>query len=182
YQKDEVITFANASGYSLQLDQISAANKKAEYIVFCGVHFMAETADILTEDYQKVILPDMRAGCSMADMANITQTERGWTVMQEAFGDTILPLTYVNSTATIKGCVGYRGGATVTSSTAEHMLERAHTQIERILFLPDQHRGRNTGYDLGIPLDEMAVWSLIAEKCEFNGDDFDKVKVILWKG
>ncbi|HIS28081.1 MAG TPA: quinolinate synthase NadA [Candidatus Avamphibacillus intestinigallinarum] len=182
YQKDEVIQFADASGDSLQLAQISAANKKAEYIVFCGVHFMAETADILTEDYQKVILPDMRAGCSMADMANITQTERGWTVMQEAFGDTILPLTYVNSTAAIKSFVGKHGGATVTSSNAKKMLEWAFTQKERILFLPDQHLGRNTAYDLGIPLDEMAVWNPIAEKFEFDGDDFDKVKVILWKG
>src|SRR5699024_2177837 len=155
YQKDEVIQFADASGDSLQLAQISAANKKAEYVVFCGVHFMAETADILTEDDQKVILPDMRAGCSMADMANITQTERGWGIMQDAFGDTILPLTYVNSTAAIKSFVGKHGGATVTSSNAKKMLEWAFTQKERILFLPDQHLGRNTAYDLGIPLDEM---------------------------
>lgn len=182
YQRDEVIQFADAAGDSLQLAQISAGNKKAQYIIFCGVHFMAETADILTEDHQTVILPDMRAGCSMADMANITQTERGWKVMQAEFGDTILPLTYVNSTAAIKAFVGQKGGATVTSSNAKKMLEWAFTQKERILFLPDQHLGRNTAYDLGIPLDEMCVWDPIGERFEYDGDDLSKVKVILWKG
>jgi len=182
YQKDEVIQFADATGDSLQLAQISAANKQAAFIIFCGVHFMAETADILTEDYQKVILPDMRAGCSMADMANLTQTERGWNVMQETFGDTILPLTYVNSTAAIKAFVGRYGGATVTSSNARKMLQWAFTEKARILFLPDQHLGRNTAYDLGIPLDQMAVWNPIAEQFEYDGDDLQAVKVILWKG
>lgn len=182
YQRDEVIQFADASGDSLQLAQISAANKRAEYIIFCGVHFMAETADILTEDHQHVILPDMRAGCSMADMANISQTERAWTIMQAQFGDSILPLTYVNSTAAIKAFVGRHGGATVTSSNARKMLEWAYTQKERILFLPDQHLGRNTAYDLGIPLDQMAVWNPAAEQFEYEGENLDEVKVILWKG
>lgn len=182
YQKDEVIKFADASGDSLQLAQISAANKEAEFIIFCGVHFMAETADILTEDKQKVILPDLRAGCSMADMANITQTERGWIEMQKQFGDTIIPLTYVNSTASIKAFVGENGGATVTSSNAMRMLKWAFTQKERILFLPDQHLGRNTAFELGIPLDEMAIWNPILEKFEYDGNDLSKVKVILWKG
>lgn len=181
YQKDEVVQFADAAGDSLQLAQVSAANKAAEYIVFCGVHFMAETADILTNDAQKVILPDMRAGCSMADMADIDQTERSWKVLQETFGDTVLPLTYVNSTAAIKAFVGKNGGATVTSSNAKQMVSWAFTQKERILFLPDQHLGRNTAYDLGVPLDQMAVWNPITDRFEYDGDLQD-IKVILWKG
>lgn len=181
YQKDEVIQFADVSGDSLQLAQLSAKNTSVEYIVFCGVHFMAETADILTNDDQVVILPDMRAGCSMADMADIDQTERAWKVLQATFGDTILPLTYVNSTAAIKAFCGKYGGATVTSSNALNMIEWAFTQKERLLFLPDQHLGRNTAYDLGVPLDQMAVWDPINERFEYEGD-LQNVKVILWKG
>ncbi|MBU8905487.1 quinolinate synthase NadA [Desertibacillus haloalkaliphilus] len=181
YQKDEVIAFADDTGDSLQLAQQSASNKKADYIVFCGVHFMAETADILTSEEQTVILPDMRAGCSMADMADIHQTEAAWDVFQDVFGDTVLPLTYVNSTAAIKAFCGRNGGATVTSSNAKKMVEWAFTQKERILFLPDQHLGRNTAYDLGITLDEMAVWDPVTEAFEYDGD-INNVKVILWKG
>lgn len=181
YQKDEVIQFADTTGDSLQLAQQSAANTRAEYIVFCGVHFMAETADILTGDHQKVILPDMRAGCSMADMADIHQTERAWKKLQDLFGDSILPLTYVNSTAAIKAFCGKNGGATVTSSNAMSMVEWAFTQKERILFLPDQHLGRNTAFDLGVDLSEMAVWNPITDELEYEGD-VSKVKVILWKG
>lgn len=181
YQKDEVIQFADATGDSLQLAQVAAKQKDAEFIVFCGVHFMAETADILAEAHQKVILPDMRAGCSMADMANINQTDRAWEKLQQIFGDTMLPLTYVNSTAEIKAFVGRNGGATVTSSNAKKMVEWAFTQKERLFFLPDQHLGRNTAHDIGIPLEQMAVWDPIAEKLEFEGNILD-VKVILWKG
>lgn len=181
YQKDEVIQFADSRGDSLVLAQVCAEHPEADYFVFCGVHFMAETADMLTNPNQKVILPDLRAGCSMADMANIEQTEIGWTKMQDIWGDSILPLTYVNSTAAIKSFVGENGGATVTSSNAKKMLEWAFTQKERILFLPDQHLGRNTAFDLGIQLDEMAVYDPINQKFEFEGD-FEKVKVILWKG
>lgn len=181
YQKDEVIKFADATGDSLKLAQISAENKEAEFIAFCGVHFMAETADMLTKEDQLVFLPDMRAGCSMADMADMNQTERCWHVLQETFGDTVLPLTYVNSTAAIKAFVGKNGGATVTSSNARQMLEWAFTQKERILFLPDQHLGRNTAYDMGIPLDQMAVWNPITNSFEYEGD-LENVKVILWKG
>jgi quinolinate synthase len=182
YQKDEVIEFADARGDSLKLAQICAEQSEAEFIVFCGVHFMAETADMLTRADQKVILPDMRAGCSMADMADIDQTERAWEVLQKEFGDTILPLTYVNSTAAIKGFVGKYGGASVTSSNVKKMLEWAFTQKERILFLPDQHLGRNTAFDLGIALDEMAVWDPIGHRFEYDGEDLSRVKVILWKG
>lgn len=181
YQKDEVIQFSDARGDSLKLAQICSQMPEADFIVFCGVHFMAETADMLTKADQKVILPDLRAGCSMADMADIDQTETGWGKMQEIWGDTILPLTYVNSTAAIKGFVGKHGGATVTSSNAKKMLEWAFTQKERILFLPDQHLGRNTAFDLGIPLNQMAVYAPLEGKFEYEGD-LDDVKVILWKG
>ncbi|MGG1677558.1 quinolinate synthase NadA [Neobacillus sp. NRS-1170] len=181
YQKDEVIQFADATGDSLKLAQLSAENTEAEFIVFCGVHFMAETADILTTEDQKVILPDMRAGCSMADMADLGQTERAWEKLQAMFGDTILPLTYVNSTAAIKSFVGANGGATVTSSNAETMVKWAFEQKERILFLPDQHLGRNTAADLGIALGEMAIWNPINDTLEYDGD-VSQVKVILWKG
>ncbi|WP_053364209.1 quinolinate synthase NadA [Bacillus sp. FJAT-27251] len=181
YQKDEVIQFADATGDSLKLAQLSAENREAEHIVFCGVHFMAETADILTMKNQKVYLPDMRAGCSMADMADIYQTERAWAKLTELFGESILPLTYVNSTAAIKSFVGEHGGATVTSSNAEKMVRWAFEQKERLLFLPDQHLGRNTAYNIGIPLEAMAVWNPIANELEYSGP-LEKVKVILWKG
>lgn len=180
YQKDEVIHYADVTGDSLQLSQI-AGRQTAEYILFCGVHFMAETADILTEPHQAVILPDMRAGCSMADMANIDQTERAWEELQALFGDTIVPLTYVNSTAAIKAFVGRNGGATVTSSNAEEMVEWALSQKQRMLFLPDQHLGRNTAVKLGIPLEHMAVWDPIKQKLELDCAVED-VQVILWKG
>ncbi|CAG9619479.1 quinolinate synthase NadA [Sutcliffiella rhizosphaerae] len=180
YQKDEVVEFADSTGDSLQLAQ-AAAYTTATYIVFCGVHFMAETADILTKKDQVVILPDMRAGCSMADMADIYQTERAWVKLLNLFGDTMLPLTYVNSTAAIKAFCGERGGATVTSSNAHKMVEWAFTKKERVLFLPDQHLGRNTAYDLGVPLEEMGVWNPITDTLEYEGE-LDNVKVILWKG
>ncbi len=181
YQKDEVIRFADATGDSLGLALLAANNKEAEFIVFCGVHFMAETADILTGTDQTVILPDMRAGCSMADMAELGQLERAWRHLQEIFGDTLLPLTYVNSTAEIKAFCGREGGATVTSSNALKMMEWAFSERERILFLPDQHLGRNTAYRLGISLSQMAVWDPVEERLECEGD-LQKVKVILWKG
>ncbi|GAB6256391.1 quinolinate synthase NadA [Peribacillus sp. N1] len=181
YQREEVIQFSDSTGDSLQLAQLSAQNREADYIVFCGVHFMAETADILTEEGQTVILPDMRAGCSMADMADIEQTERAWTKLQDLFGDTILPLTYVNSTAAIKAFVGKNGGATVTSSNAQGMVSWALSQKERILFLPDQHLGRNTAFDLGISLNEMAVWDPHKDELIYEGE-LEDLKVLLWKG
>jgi quinolinate synthase len=181
YQKDEIIQFADITGDSLQLAQLSAENQDAEYIVFCGVHFMAETADILTKKNQKVILPDMRAGCSMADMADIFQTERAWEELTNIFGETIIPLTYVNSTAAIKAFVGRNGGATVTSSNASNMVEWAFQQKERILFLPDQHLGRNTAVSLGVGLDEMAVWNPHKNVLEYEGE-VNRIKIILWKG
>ncbi len=181
YQRDEVIEFADVTGDSLQLAQLSQANREAEFIVFCGVHFMAETADMLTSKEQHVILPDLKAGCSMADMADIAQTEYAWNELREQFGDTILPLTYVNSTAAIKAFCGRNGGATVTSSNAKAMVEWALSQKERLMFLPDQHLGRNTAYDLGIELDQMAVWDPIKRELLYEGT-LQNIKVILWKG
>src|SRR5690606_1881108 len=149
--------------------------------LFRSVHFMAETADILTTENQKVFLPDMRAGCSMADMADIYQTERAWSKLVEIFGETIIPLTYVNSTAAIKSFVGQHGGATVTSSNSENMVQWAVGQKERLIFLTDQHLGRNTAYNLGVGLDEMAVWNPIKDELEYEGP-VENIKVILWKG
>lgn len=181
YQRDEVFQFSDVAGDSLQLSQIAAQNTKAEYLVFCGVHFMAETADILSSDEQKVILPDLAAGCSMADMADIHQVDRAWTKLQHLFGDTILPMTYVNSTAAIKAFCGENEGVTVTSSNAKKILTWAFKQKERVLFLPDQHLGRNTAYDLGIPINEMAIWDPETEELDFEGNAH-QIKVILWKG
>ena len=181
YQKDEVIQFADATGDSLQLARLAEQMSEAEFIVFCGVHFMAETADMLTRDDQLVILPDMRAGCSMADMADIDQTEVAWEELTDLLGDSIIPITYVNSTAAIKAFVGKHGGATVTSSNAHDIVRWALEAGERILFLPDQHLGRNTAYDLGVPLEAMAVWDPLRERLVYEGD-IEDVRVILWKG
>lgn len=181
YQKDEVVQFADATGDSLQLARLAEQMSEAEFIVFCGVHFMAETADMLTRNDQLVILPDMRAGCSMADMADIDQTEIAWEELTDTFGDSIIPITYVNSTAAIKAFVGRNGGATVTSSNAHDIVRWALEAGERILFLPDQHLGRNTAYDLGVPLEAMAVWDPLRERLVHEGD-IEDVRVILWKG
>ncbi|AKG72890.1 quinolinate synthase NadA [Salinicoccus halodurans] len=181
YQKDEVAQFADVMGDSLQLARISKDNTKAEYIVFNGVHFMAETADILTDDNQTVYLPDLNAGCSMADMADIDQAILGYDRLTERLGTGILPVTYVNSTAAIKSFVGEKGGSCVTSGNAKKVIQWALDKGQRILFLPDQHLGRNTAYDLGVPLEHMAVWDPIHKKLEYEGDDED-LRIILWKG
>jgi len=183
YQKDEVIRFADASGDSLQLAQIGAKNREAEHIVFLGVHFMAETADILSSGRQAVLLPDLRAGCSMADMADRHQTERCWQALTEEYGDTIVPITYVNSTAAIKAFVGRHGGATVTSSNAAALLRWAWERKKRILFLPDQHLGRNTAFGMGVKRSEMAVWDPLAHELKRDAEGAaDDVRLILWKG
>lgn len=180
YQKDEVVNFADETGDSLQLAQIAAKNKTAEYIVFCGVHFMAETADMLTEDHQKVILPDLSAGCSMADMANSHQLTKAWAALQERYPDEIIPITYVNSSAAVKAFVGAHDGAIVTSSNAPEILAWAFTQKKRVFFLPDQHLGRNTAYQMDIPLEQMVNWDPINH--EAMGELNDDIKVILWNG
>jgi len=180
YQRDDVIAFADYRGDSLKLARI-AAELDARYIVFCGVHFMAETADILTVDEQVVVLPDLNAGCSMADMAAIEDVEACWDLLTERFGDTILPVTYVNSTAAIKAFVGRHGGLTCTSSNAEKVFAYAWTQKKRILFLPDEHLGRNTGVKLGLSLADMAVYDP-QEMALVHPHGEGDVRLILWKG
>ncbi|AOM84014.1 quinolinate synthase NadA [Salisediminibacterium beveridgei] len=180
YQRDEVIQFADATGDSLQLARLSA-DQHARFIVFCGVHFMAETADILTSDETEVILPDLRAGCSMADMATSEQLQRGWHKLLPLLGDAPLPITYVNSSAAVKAFVGQHGGMTVTSSNAAKVMDQARRTGKRILFLPDQHLGRNTGYDLGVPLQHMGVWDPVADELQAETDP-QILEVVLWKG
>jgi len=158
YQRDEVIRFADFTGDSYKLSKI-AAETDAKYIVFCGVHFMAESADVLGHEGQQVILPDLHAGCSMADMAEISQVEACWEALERlGLTESLIPLTYMNSTAAIKAFCGERGGLVCTSSNARAAFEWAFARGKRILFLPDQHLGRNTGFAMGIPLAEMAVW------------------------
>lgn len=181
YQKDEIIQFADAVGDSLILAEMAAANKEAKYILFCGVHFMAETADMLTEPDQRVFLPEESAGCPMADMANIEQAERSWEQLTHIFGERIIPITYINSSAEIKAFVGRNGGATVTSSNARKVLEWAFTQKEIVFFLPDRHLGKNTAYDLGVAENQMAIWNPHRELLEYTGE-LNDIKVILWKG
>lgn len=179
YQKDEVMTFADIRGDSLKLAQQGTAQAQAQSIVFCGVHFMAETADILSTDEQNVILPDLDAGCSMADMADIHQVERCWEALTDIYGDTIIPMTYVNSTADIKAFCGRHGGITCTSSNADRIFDWAFARKKRILFLPDEHLGRNTGVKKKIPFEQMAVWNPVTEQLEGTDDDH---RLILWKG
>ena len=181
YQRDEVIRFARFRGDSLKLAQ-QAAGCDAKYIVFCGVHFMAESADILRRLGQVVILPDLNAGCSMADMAEIGQVETCCEEL-EAIGELgVIPVTYMNSTAAIKAFTGQHGGSVVTSSNAARVLEWAFTQGQRVLFLPDEHLGRNTAYGLGIPLDQMVVWDPAQELGGNTEAAVRRAKMILWKG
>jgi quinolinate synthase len=183
YQRDDVIQYADYRGDSLKLSQIGAREREAKVIIFCGVHFMAETADTLAADEQIVILPDLQAGCSMADMADIEDVEEAWELLQEQFGETIIPVTYVNSTAAIKAFVGRHGGTTCTSSNAKEVLTWAFTQQKRILFLPDQHLGRNTAFgQLHIPLEQMVVWNPQQAQLEQVAGPLEDVRMILWKG
>jgi quinolinate synthase len=182
YQRDEVIRFADATGDSYKLSKI-ATESDAKYIVFCGVHFMAESADVLGHTGQQVILPDLNAGCSMADMAEISQVEACWEAL-EALGlaDEIIPLTYMNSTAAIKAFCGERGGLVCTSSNARAAFEWAFARNKRILFLPDQHLGRNTGFAMGIPLEEMVVWDPWAIQGGQTKERLAASRILLWKG
>lgn len=180
YQKDEVFQFADAQGDSLKLAQIAAENQRAKKIVFCGVHFMAETADILTTDAQSVILPDPMAGCSMADMANTFQLTQAWAQLTQQYDTDILPITYVNSTAAIKAFVGAHHGVVVTSSNAEKIVAWALKKAKRLLFLPDQHLGRNTALALGIHPDEIGLWQ--AQQMTLQAAQPNQIRVILWDG
>lgn len=186
YQRDDVIRFADYRGDSYKLAQ-EAARTGAQYIVFCGVHFMAESADVLAHDGQQVILPDLNAGCSMADMAEIGQVESCWDQLVELgltdqSGHGITPLTYMNSTAAIKAFCGERGGLVCTSSNAKGGFEWAFKRNEKVLFLPDQHLGRNTAYALGIPRSDSVVWDPYMIMGGVAPDRLRRAKVILWKG
>jgi quinolinate synthase len=182
YQRDEVIRFADATGDSYKLSRI-AAETDAKYIVFCGVHFMAESADVLGREGQQVILPDLNAGCSMADMAEISQVEACWEALERmGLAGGIVPITYINSTAAIKAFCGERGGLVCTSSSARAAFEWAFKRGKRILFLPDQHLGRNTGFAMGIPLEEMAVWDPWTIQGGQAKEKLAASRVLLWKG
>jgi len=182
YQRDEVIKYADFTGDSFKLARHISARPGADYIVFCGVHFMAESADVLCAPHQQVILPDLAAGCSMADMAAPDQLEMVWEELQQMGITSVVPVTYINSAASIKAFVGERGGTVCTSSNAMATLEWAFARGEKILFLPDQHLGRNTAYKMGIPLDEMVVWDPHEIFGGLDPDDVKRAKMILWKG
>jgi quinolinate synthase len=184
YQRDEVYQFADRTGDSFKLAQ-QAAESSASYVVFCGVHFMAESADILTRDEQVVILPDLSAGCSMADMADIAQVEACWEALDDALGgaaDRVLPVTYMNSSAAIKAFCGERGGIVCTSSNARAVLEWAWARREKVLFLPDQHLGRNTARAIGVPLEEMVLWSPRLAGGGADDEALERARIILWEG
>ena len=184
YQRDEVIAFADVTGDSFKLAQQAAAHPEAEFIVFCGVHFMAESADILTATDQQVILPDLAAGCSMADMAEIGQVEAAWRTLEAAgIARSAVPMTYMNSSAAIKAFTGRNGGAICTSSNARRALEWAFEQGERVLFLPDQHLGRNTAVrELGMSLDDCVVFDPRKPDGGLTPDALRDARMILWKG
>ena len=182
YQRDEVIKFADYTGDSFKLARHIASRPEAEFIVFCGVHFMAESADVLCAPHQQVILPDLAAGCSMADMAAPDQLETCWEELQQMGQAGIVPVTYINSAASIKAFVGARGGTVCTSSNAMATLRWAFERGDKILFLPDQHLGRNTAYKMGIPLDQMVVWDPHEVFGGLEPGQVERAKMILWKG
>ncbi len=185
YQRDEIIKYADYRGDSFKLAQLAAGRPEADYIVFCGVHFMAESADILSAPQQKVILPNPAAGCSMADMANIAEVEECWQMLHELLGEdaAIIPVTYMNSAANLKAFCGRNGGVVCTSSNAPKVIDWAFKQGKRVLFFPDEHLGRNTALKYGIPEDQMAVWNpkdpMAAEDAE---EEIERARIILWKG
>ena len=184
YQRDEVIDFADIRGDSFKLAEAAANNSSAEYIVFCGVHFMAESADILTSEFQKVILPDLAAGCSMADMASAAQVNQCWDQLTKLnIAAQTVPITYMNSSAAIKSFTGKNGGAVCTSSNAERAMKWAFEKGEKILFLPDQHLGRNTAVlKLGLSLNDCVVWNPWKPNGGLTDEEIKQAKVILWRG
>ena len=190
YQRDEVMAWADARGDSFGLSRIAADQSEAEFVVFCGVHFMAESADILTGDHQQVILPDLNAGCSMADMADIDSVEEAWeTLGQVTDVDRLVPVTYMNSSAALKAFVGRHGGVVCTSSNARAVLtwalapdEEGYTRGDQVLFFPDQHLGRNTGFELGYTAEDMAVWNPRLERGGLDDSTLKASTLLLWKG
>ena len=183
YQRDEVFRHADFTGDSLKLSRL-ASQSEAEFIVFCGVHFMAEVADILSRPEQISILPDLAAGCSMADMANLNNVERCWKELAEVLDpdESITPVTYINSAADLKAFCGRHGGIVCTSSNARKILEWGFERKEKVFFFPDQHLGRNTGYRMGIPLEEMVLWDFTKPMGGLTVEAIRRAKVILWKG
>jgi quinolinate synthase len=182
YQRDEVIKFADYTGDSLRLARLVSQHPDAEFIVFCGVHFMAESADVLSAAHQQVILPDLAAGCSMADMADPDQLDLCWSDLKQMGISGVIPVTYINSAASIKAFCGEHGGVVCTSSNAAATLKWAWERGERILFMPDQHLGRNTAYRLGVPLDQMVVWDPNEIWGGLEPDAVKRARMILWKG
>ena len=183
YQQDDVISFADITGDSLELAQHAAKlSEETEFVIFCGVHFMAETADMLTMGTKKVILPDLRAGCSMADMANRIDIDRAWSFLTTHSQGKITPITYINCAASLKSFVGENGGAICTSSNAEKVITWGLNQGEKLLFFPDQHLGRNTCFKLGIPLSEMVVYDPRKQNGGLTAEQVQAAKVILWYG
>ncbi len=185
YQRDEIIKYADFRGDSFKLAQLAAARPQADYIVFCGVHFMAESADVLSGPHQRVILPNPAAGCSMADMANIAEVEECWQMLNDVLGEDagIIPVTYMNSAANLKAFCGRNGGIVCTSSNAPAVIAWAFTQGKRVLFFPDEHLGRNTAFAYGIPETEMAVWNPKDPMAAVDAEEeIERAKIILWKG
>ncbi|HZP58338.1 MAG TPA: quinolinate synthase NadA [Dehalococcoidia bacterium] len=186
YQREDIIAFADERGDSFKLAQFAAARPEAEYIVFAGVHFMAEAADILSGAHQKVMLPNMAAGCSMADMADPDDVYNAWAELEElGIAQDTLPITYMNSAASLKAFVGERGGAVCTSSNARKVLEWAFAQKKRVLFFPDQHLGRNTGAAMGIPQEQMVLWGWARPYGSMGGRTLRELqdsRIILWAG
>ncbi len=187
YQREDIIQFADERGDSFVLAQYAAERPESQYIIFCGVHFMAEAADILSADHQQVVLPNVEAGCSMADMASAPDVHAAWAELGEHFGgtDDIIPVTYMNSAASLKAFCGANGGVVCTSSNAARVLEWAFERGRRVFFFPDQHLGRNTGVDMDIPLDEMALWNWRQPAGSLGGlaaEELERSRIILWQG
>jgi quinolinate synthase len=182
YQRDEVIKFADYTGDSYKLSQQVKNHPDAAFIVFCGVHFMAESADVLSADDQQVILPDLAAGCSMADMVDADQLEMCWSDLEQMGVGSVVPVTYINSAAAVKAFCGERGGVVCTSSNAAATLKWAWERGERVLFMPDQHLGRNTAYKMGVPLEDMVVWDPNEIWGGLEPDAVKRARIILWKG
>src|SRR5256885_5503011 len=186
YQRDEVMRWADARGDSFGLSRLAAATTAADYVVFCGVHFMAESADILTADHQQVVLPDLNAGCSMADMADLDAGEEAWESLDEVVDvDRLVPITYMNSSAALKAFVGRQGGAVCTSSNARAVITWALEKGgpgAKLLFFPDQHLGRNTGYQLGYAEADMRVWNPRLEMGGLTDVDVKEATFLLWRG
>ena len=190
YQRDEVMAWADARGDSFGLSRIAAEQTEAEFVIFCGVHFMAESADVLTGEHQQVLLPDLNAGCSMADMADIDSVEEAWETLAAVTDiDRVVPVTYMNSSAALKAFVGRNGGVVCTSSNARAVLTWAlgadgtgYSRGDQVLFFPDQHLGRNTGFELGYGADDMAVWNPRLASGGIDDAMLKSASLLLWKG